>query len=71
MIVKQLPAILDAKNKLLPNLRTYIAGPHENGLVGLMTGLASFGPDIMEELKEFVASLSGGVEAQLERPARR
>jgi SPFH domain / Band 7 family len=58
MIVERLPQILEAKGKLLPNLRTYIAGQHDNGLIGLMAGLAEFGPDIMQELKGFVRSLS-------------
>lgn len=69
MIVEQLPAILEAKGKLLPNLRTYIAGPHDDGPVGLMAGLATFGPDVMAELKNFIAVLSGG-ETQLESAQR-
>ncbi|WP_239308343.1 SPFH domain-containing protein [Frankia sp. Cj3] len=64
MIVERLPEILEAKGKLLPNLRTYIAGSHDKGLVSLMTGLAGFGPDIMRELTNLIGSLSGGPTAE-------
>ncbi len=65
MIVEKLPEILEAKGKLLPNLRTYIAGSHDKGLVSLMAGLADFGPDIMRELTNLIGSVSGGPAAEL------
>lgn len=62
-IVEDLPQILEAKNKLAPNLRTYIAGEREagkDGLLGLLTGLAAFGPDVMQAVRELVGSLGVG-----------
>jgi hypothetical protein len=69
MIVEQLPQILEAKGKLLPNLRTYIAGPHDNGLAGLLTGLADFGPDIVKELGSLFSSVVSGERDQLPETA--
>jgi hypothetical protein len=62
-IVEDLPQILEAKNKLAPNLRTYIAGERESGkegLLGLLTGLATFGEPVMEEVRQLVGSLKVG-----------
>ncbi|OHV27501.1 hypothetical protein CC117_31160 [Parafrankia colletiae] len=57
-IVERLPEILEAKGKLVPNLRTYIGGSQGKGLVELITGLAAIGPDIMPELRDVINSLS-------------
>ncbi len=60
-IVERLPAILEAKNKMFPQLRTYISSAGDEGLLGLLTGLNAGGPEIIEELRSLQKSLGQGV----------
>jgi regulator of protease activity HflC (stomatin/prohibitin superfamily) len=65
-IVERLPEILEARGKVLPGLRTYIAESGGRGLPELITGLAGFGLPIMDEVRKIFGDAAQDVLPEIE-----
>jgi uncharacterized membrane protein YqiK len=66
VIVEKLPEILEARGKVLPGLRTYIADSGGRGLPELITGLAGFGLPIMDEVRKIFGDAAQDVLPELD-----